>query len=93
MLLTKLRTHQTLHEYYRSPCKLPNSHSILNHTSQGLQRTLKSAYLYILDEQPTVHLDSVAETQMKKRITVEFIENFLIVWDEYESSELYKMGY
>jgi tRNA-intron endonuclease len=30
---------------------------------------------------------------MKKRITVEFIENFLIVWDADESSELYKMGY
>ena len=41
----------------------------------------------------SVRLDSVAETQMKKRITVEFIENFLIVWDANEGSELYKMGY
>jgi len=30
---------------------------------------------------------------MGKLITVEFIENFLVVWDLAESSELYKMGY
>lgn len=30
---------------------------------------------------------------MSKHITVEFIENFLVVWDSAQSSELYKMGY
>lgn len=30
---------------------------------------------------------------MKKQISVEFIENFLVVWDSKQSSELYKMGY
>ncbi len=30
---------------------------------------------------------------MKERITVEFINNFLVVWDHEQSSELYKMGY
>jgi len=30
---------------------------------------------------------------MNKRIKVEFIENFLVVWDPTKSSELYKMGY
>ena len=30
---------------------------------------------------------------MSKRISVEFIENFLVVWDPAKSSELYKMGY
>ncbi len=30
---------------------------------------------------------------MSKRITVEFIENFLVVWNPQQSAELYKMGY
>jgi tRNA-intron endonuclease len=30
---------------------------------------------------------------MSKNITVEFLENFLVVWDPARSSELYKMGY
>ena len=30
---------------------------------------------------------------MSKKIKVELIENFLIVWDSAEGSELYKMGY
>jgi len=30
---------------------------------------------------------------MPKKIEVEFIENFLVVWDTTEGSELYKMGY
>lgn len=30
---------------------------------------------------------------MPKKITVEFIENFLIVWDPLEGSELYKSGF
>ncbi len=30
---------------------------------------------------------------MKQPVRVEFIENFLIVWDPAKSSELYKMGY
>ena len=30
---------------------------------------------------------------MRKNITVEFIENFLVVWNSAQSSELYKMGY
>ena len=34
-----------------------------------------------------------AEIAMSKRITVEFIENFLVVWDSAQGSELYKMGY
>jgi len=34
-----------------------------------------------------------AEIAMSKRIVVEFIENFLVVWDSAQSSELYKMGY
>jgi len=34
-----------------------------------------------------------AEITMSKHITVEFIENFLVVWDSAQSSELYKMGY
>lgn len=30
---------------------------------------------------------------MSKKIAVEFIENFLVVWNPAEGSELYKMGY
>jgi tRNA-intron endonuclease len=30
---------------------------------------------------------------MPQKIEVEFIENFLVVWDSAEGSELYKMGY
>jgi tRNA-intron endonuclease len=30
---------------------------------------------------------------MNTRVTVEFIENFLVAWDSAESSRLYKMGY
>ncbi len=30
---------------------------------------------------------------MSKKIAVEFIENFLVVWNPKEGSELYKMGY
>jgi len=30
---------------------------------------------------------------MSKIIPVEFVENFLVVWDSRQSSELYKMGY
>ncbi len=34
-----------------------------------------------------------AEITMRKPFMVEFIENFLVVWDPEESSALYKMGY
>lgn len=30
---------------------------------------------------------------MKEQITVEFVNNFLVVWNHKQSSELYKMGY
>jgi len=33
------------------------------------------------------------EIKMAQPIPVEFVENFLIVWDSQQSSELYKMGY
>lgn len=34
-----------------------------------------------------------AKTEMPKKIDVEFIENFLIVWNPKEGSELYKKGF